>query len=169
MLKLSKHRPLNDRGMALMEVIPLIVALMVFFTFAIGFFGIVHSGVLSSIAARNYAFETLRHRSDYMYLRNTSSSAPVYKSQGYLKDFGYRLHYIVDENASSSAGIGQRHVPGRPIALFRETTEAGAEVSTHTTQIDNMRSDQRNAGVAVSPVWLRINYGLCLNARCDGT
>lgn len=166
---IKKQSPLNNRGMALMEVIPLIVALMVFFTFAIGFFGIVHSGVLSSIAARNYAFESLRHRSDYMYLRNTSNPSPLYKSQGYLKDFGYRLHYTVDENYNSSTGGGQRHVPGRPIALFRETTDTGADVNTHTTQIDNIRSDQRNASVAVSPVWLRINYGLCLNSRCDGT
>lgn len=61
MLKLKK---LNNSGFAALEVVAIFAVVMILFNFGLGFFGVIHTGILKSIAARNYAFETYRFKSN---------------------------------------------------------------------------------------------------------
>ena len=64
----------NQKGMAVFEIVPLLVLFVLLLNFVFGFFGIIHSGILNSIAARNYAFETFRNRTSLNYIRDESTS-----------------------------------------------------------------------------------------------
>lgn len=58
MLKRQRSSINNEKGMAVLEMIPILVVFVLFINFSLGFFGAIHSGILNSIASRNYAFET---------------------------------------------------------------------------------------------------------------
>ena len=57
----------NEKGMAALEIIPIVIIVVLLLSFSFGFFGVIHTGILNSMAARNYAFETFNHRSDLRY------------------------------------------------------------------------------------------------------
>ena len=50
----------NDHGMAVLEMIPIMIIVVLLLSFSFGFFGLIHTGILNSIGARNYAFETFK-------------------------------------------------------------------------------------------------------------
>ncbi len=79
----------NQKGIAVFESIPIILVMILLLNFSIGFFGVVHTGILNSIASRNYAFETFRHRADNKYFRS-KSELPYNKK-------GFRFHGTVSE------------------------------------------------------------------------
>ena len=60
-------------GTALLETIPLLVIFVILLGFAMGLFGIVHTAVLHSIAARTYSFESFRNRTNLQYFREDGS------------------------------------------------------------------------------------------------
>ena len=82
----------NQRGMAIIELIPTMIIILLLFNFSLGFFGAIHTGILNSMAARNYAYETFRHRSNLNYLRDSSGEV------SYTKE-GFRLHATTSDNA----------------------------------------------------------------------
>ncbi len=67
----------DEHGMAIMELIPIMVILVILINYSLGFFGAIHTGILNSMAARNYAFDTFKHRSNLVYLRDTVGGALV--------------------------------------------------------------------------------------------
>lgn len=152
----------NNKGLSTIEAIPLLIVFVVLLFFTFGFFGIVHSAVLHNIAARNYAFETFRHRSDLTYFRsNRMVSADL---QHYLNTHS-RLHGVI----SDTVGINSRQTATeRPIALGLSIDVQNREVSVHNSQIFSLGNNQRNTGLGVSPVWIMVNYGICLKTSCGG-
>jgi hypothetical protein len=152
---------LNQKGLAMIEIIPLLVIFILIVNFALGFFGFIHSGILNSIAARNYAFETFRNRADLNYLRDITGSDVV----SYRKT-GLRYHGISKENASGS----QEWQVTERFLRFTDT-RANSEIEgreDHDTKVktisDGSRASERVQGV--SPGWVRVIYGICLNAKC---
>lgn len=163
---------LNEKGMASVEMIPILMMFVILVNFGMGFFGVIHSGILNSIAARNYAFETFRSRANLNYLRDTDDSQLVY----YWND-GFRFHSIVEEKAKSDTWTATK----RPIKFTDTNTqpEKLANVNDHNDKIRNKLKESgavsqvfsgktvNDGDAGVSPVWIMTSYGICLRASCD--
>ena len=54
----------NEKGMAALEIVGIFSVIMILFNFSLGFFGVIQTGILKNMAARNYAMETYRFRSN---------------------------------------------------------------------------------------------------------
>src|SRR5437762_2755082 len=85
----------NSRGNAIIEIVPILAIFILIINFSLGFFGLIHSGILNSIGARNYAFESFRNRAELRYLRDTDDSD---RSFTYTKS-QQRFHVIKNEKA----------------------------------------------------------------------
>jgi hypothetical protein len=154
----------NQNGTAMVEVVPLLVIFVLLINFALGFFGVIHAGILNSIAARNYAFETFRNRAVLNYLRDISDSDDVtYRREG------FRFHGIKKEGVRGSEWVATT----RPIK-FTDTNQLDDPLgsqSDHNQGLRRIAEGQRvsDAGLedGVNPVWVRTMYGICLNAKCS--
>lgn len=151
----------NNKGMAVMELIPIMIIIVILVNFSLGFFGAIHTGILNSMATRNYAFETFRHRSNLVYLRDGVSPEDnvSYKAQN------MRLHATVsDRNKGDKTHF---IATGRPVDFLAQLDQAGTK-ELHNNQIysilDGKRFTDNNGGVA--PIWVRTQYGICLNSKC---
>lgn len=167
---------LNKKGMAVLELVPIMFVYMLLINFSLGFFGVIHSGILHNIAARNYTFETFAHRANLVYHIRPDTSIAL--SQNNYEQRGYRYSGIVIENDNS----GNRWIaPARPIAFtsqFGGTDNEGVnlgargpgsvtgETQIHNTDVRNMNEDLRNDNVAVKSVWIKSIYGICMTATC---
>lgn len=162
---------LNEKGMASVEMIPILLMFVLLVNFGLGFFGVIHSGILNSIAARNYAFETFRNRTNLNYLRDEEGSDAVY----YWND-GFRFHGIVDEKSKSNVFMATK----RPIKFTDTNTqpEKMASVNDHNEKVRKITEGKAVSQVftgktvaegdaGVSPVWIMTSYGICLRASCD--
>lgn len=177
MLKTSRRRSLRrEEGMASIEMVPLLLLFAMLFNFTLGFFGVIHSGILNSIAARNYAFETFRNRASLVYLRDEPKSATEEIESRYTK-MGYRFHGIISENNKGS----QSWIPTKRTIRFTDAAgldETLGDGGEHTTLVRNIQSvgkvsdtftgktaDEGKSGV--NPVWIQTLYGICLNSTCS--
>lgn len=157
MLALKRNRK-HQKGMAIIELIPIMIIILLLFNFSIGFFGVIHTGILNSMSARNYAFETFRHRSNLTYFReNVKTDIISYK------DTGMRLHATVSENKKSD----QLFVATQRPIDFLSKTETTGNSELHNSRIyDAVDGKRYTAGGGVTPVWIRPQYGICLNTKC---
>jgi len=147
----------NQKGLAMLEAVPLIVIFVVLTSFSLGFFGLVHTAILHSIGARTYAFETFRQRTNLYYFRENGSgiTRPINYSRKQ-----WRYHAVGHESDSRDLFVAT----DRPISIGRTTANADANVDTHNQQIFAILP--RNERVSVSPAWVMVGYGICLNAEC---
>lgn len=149
----------SEKGMATIETIPLLLIFVFLISYTFGAFGIVHTGILNSIAARNYAFETFRGRSNLTYFRDASDLPNHFKS------IGTRIHAIQSEQRANTAGF---FATERPLRIGFENDIVGRDNPTlhnrtiHEEIIDGLRNQRHE----VNPVWVVTQYGICLNARC---
>ncbi len=157
-VKMKRHLK-NNKGMATLEALPLLVIFLVFISYGMGFFGFIHTGILHSIAARAYIFETMRNRTNVTYFREnlTGITSPIH-----FKNIGMRFHIIQNEDITTAEG--DITATSRPIAIGRELERSNASVADHNTKIFALQA--RNQNVAVSPAWVMVGYGLCLNVGC---
>lgn len=159
---------LNQKGLAVFEIIPILIIFVLLINFVIGFFGIIHSGILNSIAARNYAFETFGNRANLNYFRDLEMPAKDLDT-GFLTNFGFRYHGIIAEGAP--AGIWS--ATKRSIKFSDNAENSLDQSAIHIQQVARVV-----AGVKVSDsaptinkddftrVWVRTVYGICLNKTC---
>lgn len=153
--KAFKNRK-RERGMASVEAIPLLVIFVMLSAYCVGIFGSIHTGILHSIAARTYAFEIFRNRTNLTVHRENVPS-PIYmmnKSQ-------IRFHAINDESAPP--GATDWYVARRPLSVGFPSQTVGTTVD-HVQRIYNLQP--RNQAVAVGPLWIMVGYGMCLNLAC---
>ncbi|MAE72603.1 MAG: hypothetical protein CL675_00810 [Bdellovibrionaceae bacterium] len=171
-----RRRPQNDEGMATIEALPMLVIFVMFITFGIGLWGVVHTGIVNSMAARNYAFETFNFRSDVTYFhdRRMDPNNPVhYQGLSNASDPlpGVRLHGINSWKATPNQQVvaGANFIaPQRPLAFGRGQPVADIDSNDgayHSQTIIDF-SGPADQNVRVSPVWIMIAYGICVNARC---
>lgn len=154
----------NESGMAVLEIIPILIVIILLVNFSLGFFGAIHTGILNSIAARNYAFETFRNRSNLTYFSSTSS-APETLSYTYEK-IGMRVHGTVSEKAD-----GKNWIASSRLIDFFTLQRRAADLEGNQNEHDKTRTlpGGRNEEVKVNPIWVKTAYGICLNAQCAGT
>lgn len=181
MIKHLKNRLQNEDAFASLEAVSLFIVVTVLVAFTLGVFGILHTAILQSIASRNYAFETFRHRTNLTYFRDAAPTIAdgiplILYFGGSSGTDNYRIHAVVsddDENDSS-----QMLVTARAISMGRLTPQKGNDSTTEHDKISaaaNLAPGQRNgnggngAPVEVNPVWIKTQYGICLNASCGGS
>ena len=151
-----------QKGMASMEAMASIVLYLAFLSFSLGFFGVVHSGIMNSLAARTYAFDTFNNRTYLKYHRDKDSGGSLHSH----KENGFRVHTIVTEGSGSNnenfivterriAFAGMHDEKGKGNNLHLEMTEEAR---------DNSEIDLKK--YSFNPVWIKAAYGICLNARC---
>lgn len=161
---------LNQKGMASVEMIPILMMFIVLVNFGLGFFGVIHSGILNSIAARNYAFETFRNRANLNYLRDTSTSDPVFYGNK-----GFRYHFVHAEGDKRSLAVATK----RPIKFTEVVTPTDAlgSADDHNKKVKSIKDtgavsevftgkNKVDGDAGVSPVWIMTSYGICLRASC---
>ncbi len=159
----QKKKLFNQKGMAVLEMIPVMIVIVVVLRYTYGFFGVIHSATVQSIAVRNYAFETFRHRSRLSYLREVSSLDDRFK---YRK--GMRLHGVRDENARLSSTPDWDVTVRRITFPAKEAEVLGSNGFLSRIQEQNKINVGRrySDGDGVDPVWLAIRYGMCIDHRC---
>ncbi len=165
---MRKNRLKNEKGMAVIETLPLLIVFLVLITYGLGMWGAVHRGILSSISARNYAYDTFRNRNNLYYHRDASFN----NNTNFLKQYfniGYRFHGIQSPRANSS-NITATSIP---IAFGQGDEEDSirpdrlpATAEQHNNGIHDLTG--RNRSISVNPIWIMVGYGMCVNATCEG-
>ena len=123
--------------------------------YALGLWGVTHSAALYAIGTRSYTFETLNHRANYTYFRDREGGALLD-----YQETGMRMHFTGPNPAP------QVMADTRPIYIHRQLTNRRGNVQDHNERLYSIAPRNREGGVEVNPVWLRIGYGICLNANC---
>jgi hypothetical protein len=149
----------NQRGIAMLETLPLLVVFMVLLGSVLGMYGIIHTAVLHSIAARTYSFETFRNRTNLYFFREDGSAISLNRHLNYAKK-GWRYHAVQKEGDSRERFVAT----DRPISFGRKVANIEASQEVHNSQIFGMQT--RNEKIGVSPAWVMVGYGICLNANC---
>lgn len=150
----------NQSGLAILETLPILIIFIMLLSYGIGFYGVVHTGILNSIAARTYAFETFRNRTNLDYFRDRD---PGGGEDILYKRIGNRVHAINDEVSVTEAGV---YATDRNLAFGRPVDRSTASQTEHNDGVFNIDYRNRQGGVEVSPVWIMVGYGICLDARC---
>ena len=149
----------NQRGLAMIETVPLIVIFVVLTSFAMGFYGVVQTAILNSIGARTYSFETFRQRTNLTYHREDGTGLDAGKLLNYVAR-GWRYHAVQEAGDDR-----EKFVPTARTITIDQTAPAGdTSVATHNTNIYSLQP--RNERISVNPVWVMVGYGICLNAQC---
>jgi hypothetical protein len=150
----------NQKGMATLESVVLLVLFLVITSYTIGFFGIIHTGIKNSIGARSLAFETFRNRANVSYWRDNINPRLDARGTNHYKKHGYRTHGIISETSTEvTGGESPYYATARQVAYvrnpdFRRDNVTGDKISGHETQ-------EANA------VYIKVKYGICLNATCE--
>lgn len=161
----------DESGMATLEMVPLILVFMVIAAYTFGMFGVTHTAILNSIAARNYAFETFRHRADLTYFRSNGTPDKMFFSR-----VGTRIHGIVSDANPNETAAGSFPATERRIAMgldsgaierdLANVDQSRANLTLHNENVFKIQRNAQNESIGVSPVWVMTQYGICLNARC---
>ena len=170
----NKKQKSNERGLALVEAIPVLFMIIVVFNFSLGFFGAIHSGILNSIGAYNYTMETFRFRSNLMYFR------PGSNLESHYKESKNRVHGVI-QDGNELPDIKKSPWPAtvRSVAFAMGATGLkGKEgnVTDHQfkrkddpTNVWSYKSNDIPSSVAetnIPEIWIKTVYGICLNADC---
>lgn len=150
----------DERGLATIETIPLLLIFVVFMGYGLGAFGIIHTGILHNIASRTYAFETFRHRPNVVYFReNRTESFHHYAAEE------MRMHAVKHESDSGE------YIPAteRPINFGFANEPIGRTGDTHNRTVAAISFGTRTReDAAVNPAWIKVQYGICTNSNCGG-
>lgn len=156
-----KSKLKDQSGMAVVETIPILVIFLMLIAYGLGFFGVVHTGILNSIASRAYAFETFRNRSNVVYFRDKGTSG-----YSHFANIGSRMHTVNSELAASENVDEGQYATLRPLALGREVASSNTSQAQHNERIYSIEQRNRKGGLEASPAWIMVGYGICINARC---
>ena len=178
----------SEKGMAIIESIPVLFMLVLVFNFSLGFFGAIHSGILNSIGSYNYTLETFRFRSNLVYFRPgggiTNYSKSHNRVHGTIQDGSEDAGDNRDENKKwpvTLRGITFNYksdTAGRDLASLQDgkNGKVGLTESSHAYSSANnpdnvwfMKSKatpQVGSAVQTARVWVKTVYGICLNADC---
>lgn len=161
MLKQKRFKK-SESGMAVIEIIPILVMFILLVNFMLGFFGAIHTAILGSIAARNYAFDTFRNRPNLIYFRDNNDLGS--------KDIAFdkqqnRIHRTVSENTK---GDERFIASARRIDFLGEAEDEGKSANNHNNLIMTVTEGKRfqTKAEGVNPIWIRPSYGICINSNC---
>lgn len=162
---MNLRRLKSEKGMATIETLPLLFIFIFLIAYTLGFFGVIHTAIMNSISSRTYAFETFRNRSNLIYFRDTANA-----EKRILRKKQARTHMILtEERKDDQMRATERAIRiGIPI----QPGPSRNDPSVHNDKIfepDSIQDKKRNQKVEVSPVWIMVQYGVCLNLQCGDT
>lgn len=152
----------HEKGIASVESVVMMTVFLLLITYGVGVFGVVHTGILNSIAARTYAWETLNHRTNVQIFRDnrTAAEMPVDDVTTYVR-YQFRVHTITSEDKTDDqyrATERMLKMGGPPVDL--EGRAPGIHKALQTTT--------KREPTGVNPVWIKTQYGICTEANCGG-
>lgn len=159
MLKTASSTLQNERGLAVLESVIILFIFLVLSRYTIGFFGVTHTAILQSIASRNYTFEIFRHRTHLWYFRDNKPMTLSYHA------YGNRIHGTNNEIAARGSDK-QQYPTERRVAMFIEEEPQGRSSNEHANATSEIREGERNASISLDPVWIKVQYGICLTEQC---
>ena len=146
--KMKKHKFLNNqRGIAMVEMLPLLFIFIILFGLTFGLWASIHSGTLQSIAARHYAFQVLNNRTHFIYHRDTmkiNNNKTLY----YEKN-GKRFFAIVEAKTGK-------------VELIPEIKE----INLFNQGVLSITGDNKSQKAQTNPIKLRTGYGICIDFDC---
>lgn len=158
----------SEKGMATLEIIPLILIFVFLMAYTLGAFGIIHTGIMNSISARAYAFETFRNRSNLWYFRDLKGS-----ERRQYRDHGNRFHGVMAEHNQSNEWQASERAVRMGLSSPPNASRNDPEIhnqklfsSEQLTEGLTASASARNESVEVGPVWIMIQYGICINLKC---
>lgn len=168
-MKNAKRILQNEKGLATVETIPLLLLFVILLAYSFGSFGIIHTGILNSIAARTYAFETFRNRTSVVYFRDAGGDGSGGKM--HYQAIGNRVHGIMQELRPGEGVSDSMNFKATERPLRIGFGGIPADNSRNTASIHNERiftdvREQQQSQVGVSPAWIMTQYGICINAAC---
>lgn len=180
----------SEKGMALIEAIPVLFLLVLIFNFSLGFFGAIHSGILNSIGAYNYSIETFRFKSNLMYFRPGASPTSIQPSNYKLSK--NRVHGVTKDGSEQDDVVDKKTWPTtvRNITFNFVKNDpkrglAGIAKKGQVCDDNGCRSYDKSASGNVwktadpdykpdpgSPIqtpriWIKTVYGMCISADCE--
>ncbi len=177
------------RGVAVFEMLFLLVVFMILVGITLGLWGAAHSAVLQSIAARHYAFEVINNRPHFEYFRDYTKgtvSGPGVMIMGGNKEeaskhYGKRqqMLFVVTVDDPDKFGGDAPHVATRGINFFSELKRGfsdplptdtikpykGQAAGFHAETWKTVEATDKGAQPA-NPIWLMTGYGICLETAC---
>ncbi len=169
----------RKKGMAMLEAFPIIWVMFVLMGATLGSWGVVHTAILRSIAARNYIFFLFNNRSDLAYLRdfdgNSYTTTPplghevgkhYYRYDAPGGGLGHRFSYIQSDE-EPNPGVDVYATLRRVDFQNFDDYGSGLEFLSDDEhkKISSMDLEKRNKK-KVKKVWIMVGYGICLNAKC---
>ena len=138
---------INQRGVAMVEMLPLLAIFVLLFGLTFGFWSSIHSGTLQTISARHYAFEVINNRTHFIYHRDTL--APQGNTSYYEKD-GKRFFAVVEFQPGGTPNIVAEK---KSLSLFDK---------------DSLRitGDPQSNRPQTNPIKLKTGYGICIDFKC---
>ena len=176
----------NNRGLAMLEALPIIMLMFVLMGATLGSWGIVHTAILNSIAARNFTFFYFNNRSDLSYLRDFAGpdgyglsdniTDRYFRKDEDGKGMGKRFFYIWAEKTPIDAQnvtpatlrrVDFRNLRNDPVNKSRALS--GSVAHSNIESITDRGRDDREAGQTRTKhrkAWIMVGYGICLDANC---
>lgn len=147
----------SEKGLAVIETIPLIFIFVILVGFTLGFYGITQRMILHSIAARAYGTEQIRNRTNINYLRDISG--------GQAESYHLTQHRYF---AVREPGPGDRFVAAKMNVDYRTRGTAGmsTQEAHNSTAYEQMNRGRRNDRHYFDTVWVKVGHGICLTASC---
>ena len=137
----------NQRGIAMVEMLPLLSIFVILFGLTFGLWTSIHSGILQAIAARHYAFEVINNRTHFIYHRDTKNPTGI---KQYYEKNGKRFFAIVE----------QQNIADLKIIAEKKTLNLFGKDSLRITGDPSSGQPQRN------PIKLKTGYGICIDFEC---
>ncbi len=150
-VKIRVEKNKSESGFALLEAVAFLFIFIVLTVYTIDFFTAIHTGIVNSIAARTYLFETLQHRSDITLLRQGPPERD--KNPSYVNEH-YRFHAVVDEEQNPD------DTDSNPSA-GRTLTQAD---STLPHEVNDLKFNSKKNKTA--SIYIKTGYGICIDAKC---
>ncbi len=154
--------------MATLEILPLIFILIYLFAYTLGAFGAIHTGIMNSMSARAYAFETFRNRTNLWYFRDQAGNP-----RRQYRDHGNRFHAIMGEKNSisefrSTERAIRMGIPIQPSPSRNDPTIHNEKIydSPQMQEGATAAASARNETIEVGPIWVMIQYGICIKLSC---
>lgn len=152
----------NQKGIASFESVFMMIVFVIMVTFGVGCFGIVHTAILNNIAARTYAWETFNHRANVQIFRDNRTRDEIGPDgMGTYVNYQFRVHTISSEDAEGDV----YHATERTLAMGRNVEIVARDSGTHARLRTTTRGRER---IGVNPVWIKAQYGICIDYRCGG-
>lgn len=164
----------KKRGVAVIELVMMLTIFIFVIISLYGSWGVIHSGILNSIAARSYAFVIINNRSNLNFLHEFS---PAPLENNYHK-YGIRYFATTQQSAEdtfiartetidigggswSSSTDRQRGILGFDVRGGR------SDDWTDLSSLGRIRPNQRNTDIEKRVIKLKQAYGICLNSKCN--